>query len=181
MKRLLLSLILLLGSVNIAHARSHRSHHTTHRVEPIALPPLNMIRIAKAANRRCLASAVWHEARSENSHPINQVLVADAIISRSGLKAFGPTPCSVVAQTTRYHHKLIRQFSWSGTPGRINDLVAYKHAMDIVNKRISYFSKHPHRSPYLFFSTGRASPGIAYSRVRNIGSFHWFIPKRTVM
>lgn len=98
---------------------------------------------------RCLAQAVYHEARGESLR--GQRAVAHATLNRVRAEKWPDTICGVVNQPGQY--------SWHGKAKRISDQDAYQQALKVATAAINGRSADPTRGATYFFS-GRA-PGWA--------------------
>lgn len=90
----------------------------------IDLPIGNDIITSDWNELECLATNIYHEARSESS--LGQELVAQVTVNRMNHTSFPDTVCGVVRQS--------RQFSWThdGKSDQITDRAAYEKAYIIA-------------------------------------------------
>jgi spore germination cell wall hydrolase CwlJ-like protein len=76
----------------------------------------------REAEKTCIATAIYHEARGESL--LGQVAVANVIINRMKSQWFPATACDVVYQR--------KQFSWTLFPSKLEPVVDY--GSDVIMK-----------------------------------------------
>lgn len=132
----------------------------------------------------CVATAIWHEARSESI--TGQAAVAWVILNRVRM-GFARTPCSVVYQThtvynaERDEHVKSCQFSWHCDPevGRPNpNSHAYKRIINLAHDVMAHNAYENVIPPTtVFFHSKRVNPKWRYHQVATIGN-HVFYSRR---
>lgn len=134
----------------------------------------------------CVATAIWHEARSENV--LGQAAVAWVVLNRVRL-GFAKTPCAVVYQThTVYNpnndtHEKSCQFVWHCDPNtkqpnkNSHAYATIKNlAYDIMANRAYEYIVPPST---VFFHNRTVNPRWRYYKVATIGN-HVFYSRRPV-
>lgn len=132
----------------------------------------------------CIATAIWHEARSESE--IGQAAIAWVIMNRVQ-NGFADSPCAVVFQTHTIYNKEINkrirvcQFVWhcdsrTRAPNRNSDLweKIEKIAYDVYVMG-TYYGVLPANT--VFFHSRFINPRWGYHRVATIGN-HIFYSRR---
>ncbi|MBO0754127.1 MAG: cell wall hydrolase [Bradyrhizobiaceae bacterium] len=86
----------------------------------------------RARHEKCLANAIYFEARGETVR--GQMAVAQVVINRVFSGHYPGNICGVVYQSTRRYHRLRCQFSFTcdGIPDRINEPDAFERATQIA-------------------------------------------------
>lgn len=166
-----------------AFSKTHHHHHSHHQVNKGRhgnMPPLDTRVLKTASALECVTQAVYHEERNSKQRT-TRIKVADTVISRTGLSSFSNTPCGVISQIHHYHHRTVHEFSWYAPKFKreVIDKEALSLARNVARERLNYFIRHPHRTKYLYFASGHATPGIQYKHVIRVGSFRWYEPKKT--
>lgn len=105
---------------------------------PFLLVSLN----ADARQTRCLAQAIYHEARGE---PIKcQHMVADVVLNRMQHRNYPSTVCGVVFQRS--------QFSWTRHSPRITDNKAWQRSIELARYKLLTRNK---TTTAIYFTQGR--------------------------
>ena len=104
---------------------------------------------AYAQQTKCLAQAIYHEARGEPYQC--QQLVADVVLNRMKHPAYPSTTCGVVFQR--------RQFSWTSKPAKITDDKSWQKALKLASYKLSTQKKS---TTAIYFTQGkRFGPVVA--------------------
>jgi len=87
----------------------------------------------RARHERCLANAIYFEARGESV--LGQMAVAQVVINRVFSGHYPGNVCGVVYQSTRRYHRLRCQFSFTcdGIPDRVTEPDAFERATRIAH------------------------------------------------
>ena len=85
----------------------------------------------KAAQHRCLAEAIYFEARGESTR--GQVAVAEVILNRVDSRRYPKTVCGVVKQGTGRKNACQFSYTCDGKPDRIHEKGAFKKAAKIAS------------------------------------------------
>lgn len=136
---------------------------------------------ANAKHLKCLAAAVYHEAKGEST--VGQIAVARVVMNRV-LHGFGSNPCAVVYQSHTVNdedgnQKRLCQFSWvctdKGIPAENN--ASYQKAK-VIAKQVLEEDRGSDLLPNntLFFHNLTVAPRWAYKQVTTIGN-HVFYSK----
>jgi spore germination cell wall hydrolase CwlJ-like protein len=93
---------------------------------------LGLTDATRARHQRCLANAIYFEARGETVR--GQMAVAQVVINRVFSGHYPGNICGVVYQSTRRYHRLRCQFSFTcdGIPDRITEPGAFERATQIA-------------------------------------------------
>jgi hypothetical protein len=83
-----------------------------------------------AGENRCLAEAIYFEARGESEE--GQAAVAQVVLNRVSSGLYPPTICSVIYQNRRHFNACQFSFACSGNPLRINEPDAWREAQRIA-------------------------------------------------
>ena len=87
---------------------------------------------AAARENRCLAEAIYFEARGEPDE--GQAAVAQVVLNRVSSGLYPPTICSVVYQNPRHFNACQFSFACSGRPLRITEPDAWRQAQRIATE-----------------------------------------------
>ena len=91
---------------------------------------LGLIGAARAKHERCLADAVYFEARGE---PVRgQMAVAQVVINRVFSGYYPNNICGVVYQNAHRHRRCQFTFACDGRPERVNEPAAWERAQNIA-------------------------------------------------
>ncbi|MCA1297832.1 cell wall hydrolase [Stappia indica] len=91
--------------------------------------------VLAAKEQRCLAEAVYFEARGE---PLNgQVAVAQVVLNRVKNPTYPPTICKVVYQNRTKRNRCQFSFACDGIRDRINDRERWKVAQKVARETVS--------------------------------------------
>ncbi len=117
---------------------------------------------ADNAEERCLASAIYFEAKSESFE--GQLAVAQVVLNRANSGRFASSICGVVLQRSQF------SFVRSGAIPSINNQErAWREAMGIA--RIAKAKLYASRAPgALYFHAARVAPNWKLNRVASIGN-----------
>lgn len=127
-----------------------------------ALVSANLSSTADNAEERCLASAIYFEAKSESFE--GQLAVAQVVINRANSGRFASSICGVVLQRSQF------SFVRGGAiPSVNNQERAWREAMGIA--RIAKAKLYSSRAPgALYFHAARVAPNWKLNRVASIGN-----------
>jgi len=97
---------------------------------------LNLDGTARARHERCLANAVYFEARGEPL--LGQMAVAQVVINRVFSGHYPGNVCGVVYQSTRRYHRRRCQFSFTcdGIPDRVTEPDAFERATRVARNAL---------------------------------------------
>lgn len=97
---------------------------------------LNLSGDTRARHERCLANAIYFEARGEPL--LGQMAVAQVVINRVFSGHYPGDVCGVVYQSTRRYHRLRCQFSFTcdGIPDRITEPDAFERATRVARNAL---------------------------------------------
>jgi spore germination cell wall hydrolase CwlJ-like protein len=88
--------------------------------------------VRSAKELRCLAEAIYFEARSEPEE--GQIAVAQVVLNRLKNPAYPGTVCDVVYQNSDQRHRCQFSFACDGLPERINEPRAWQRAQALARK-----------------------------------------------
>ncbi len=91
---------------------------------------LGLIGMARAKHEKCLAEAIYFEARGESVR--GQMAVAQVVINRVFSGYYPSSVCGVVYQNAHRHLRCQFTFACDGVPERINEPVAWERAKQIA-------------------------------------------------
>ena len=95
---------------------------------------LGLIGAARAKHERCLADAVYFEARGE---PVRgQMAVAQVVINRVFSGYYPNNICGVVYQNAHRHRRCQFTFACDGRPERVNEPAAWERAQNIAREAL---------------------------------------------
>lgn len=104
---------------------------------------------AYANQTKCLAQAIYHEARGEPYQC--QQLVADVVLNRMKHPNYPSTACGVVFQRN--------QFSWTSKPAKITDDESWQKSLKLASYKLSTQKKS---TTAIYFTQGkRFGPVVA--------------------
>lgn len=95
-----------------------------------AFPQLSAL--AMAAERTCLALAIYHEARGESRS--GQVAVAQVILNRTLSRAYPASVCGVVFQNADRHNRCQFTFACDDRPDVPTHQQSWKTSMDVATR-----------------------------------------------
>jgi len=97
---------------------------------------LNLSGETRARHERCLANAIYFEARGESV--LGQMAVAQVVINRVFSGHYPGNVCGVVYQSTRRYHRLRCQFSFTcdGIPDHVTEPDAFARATRIARNAL---------------------------------------------
>ena len=88
-----------------------------------------------AAERKCLATAIYFEARGESIG--GQAAVAKVVLNRAENPAYPGTVCGVVYQNQHRRNACQFSFACDGIPERVTEKKAWAQAQQIANEVVS--------------------------------------------
>ena len=131
------------------------------------------------AEWRCLAEAIYFEARSEAE--AGQRAVAEVILNRVDAKRWPNSVCNVIAQGAHRRHKCQFSYNCDGQPEHITEPRAYAMAVKLAREVLSNEDR-PLTSGATHYHTVAVSPRWSrqLTRVAKIGT-HLFYRDNTVV
>ncbi|ESR24770.1 Cell wall hydrolyses involved in spore germination [Lutibaculum baratangense AMV1] len=93
------------------------------------------------ADRQCLATAIYFEARGET--PRGQEAVAQVVLNRVKDERYPDSVCGVVYQNQHMRNRCQFSFACDGTPDRVRDESSWTLAMTIADSQLLGYSEVP--------------------------------------
>ena len=132
------------------------------RTDLNSLVSAHLTSTAESAEERCLASAIYFEAKSESFE--GQLAVAQVVLNRANSGRFASSICGVVLQRSQF--SFVRR---GAIPSVNNQERAWREAMGIA--RIAKAKLYSSRAPgALYFHAARVAPNWKLNRVASIGN-----------
>lgn len=170
--------IIFIGYAKYVKDHNERMNILEHSSTETAIMIKRSISSVKSEHIKCLATNIYHEAKSEPF--MGQVAVARVVMNRIKHK-FASDPCKVIYQKTysEEKEKNICQFSWvcEGKKSPSVNSTAYKKA-EYIAKRVILENSWSDSIPnnVLFFHSIHVSPMWNYQKIMTIGN-HVFYSK----
>jgi spore germination cell wall hydrolase CwlJ-like protein len=136
---------------------------------------LAYLRRFMAAERHCLAQAIYFEARSEPT--VGQVAVANVVFNRVSSEDYPNTICQVVFQNYTKRNACQFSFACDGKPERGEERNAWRRAVRLARKMITARNKQKPVRNATHYHADYVRPDWSYKlkRVKKIGRhiFYW--------
>ena len=152
--------------------------------EQAALPPRQPFQNASEEDQKCLALAIYFEARGESID--GQQAVGDVILNRVRSKSYPDSVCDVVWQGAKRYGRPARlfrcQFSFAcdGRPETTPNEAAWEQAMDIASKMLHKGMRSSLHDNVLYYHAEYVSPAWAQAmlQVAQIGKHVFYTDER---